>query len=255
MRKAPWLCVAIFSAALTASAQFLDLASSLPTTAPGADFVNFARLFGKSAAFTAHSEVRVIDQNQKETSRSVMELTMRDNKMRLEIDVTTAKHKDLPPGAAASLKPLGLDQIQVIMRPDRQAVYFIFPKAGMYINLPMEKAELEAAAKSQIKSTPLGKETVDGHPCVKNSVSIVSPNGDRQDLTVWNATDLKNLPVQTIEKQGDDTITTHYTKFQFVRPDPKQFEPPAGAEDYKGMAAFMQGMLKRALGGSLTTDQ
>lgn len=255
MRKAQLLLVTLFSAALTAGAQFFDLGGSLPTSAPGADFATFAQLFGKSAAFTARSEVRVLDKNQRETISTTMEFTMLDNKLRLEIDTATTKHTDLPPDAAASLKPLGLDQVHVVMRPDRKTVYFIFPKAGMYINLPMDKADLEAAEKSKVTTERLGEETLDGHPCVKNKVTITSADGDRQELTVWNATDLKKLPIKTIQKQGGDTITTRYSKIQFARPNAREFEPPAGSEEFKSMAAFTQGMIKKAFSGGLPSDQ
>lgn len=255
MRKTLLLSVTLFSVALSASAQFLDLGGGLPTSAPGADFATFAQLFGKTAAFTARSEVRVLDKNQKETISTTMAFAMLDHKLRLEIDTATTKNKDMPPDAAASLKPMGLDLIHVVMRPDRQTVYFIFPKAGMYINMPMEKADLEAAEKSKVSTEKLGEETLDGHPCVKHKVIITSANGDRQELTVWNATDLKKLPIKTVQKQGDETVTTLYKNIQFTKPDAKKFEPPAGAEEFKGMAAFMQGMMKKALGGGLPAGQ
>jgi len=119
----------------------------------------------------------------------------------------------------------------------------------------MEKADLEAAEKSKVSTEKLGEETFDGHPCVKTKVTITSASGDRQELTVWNATDLKKFPIKTVQKQGDDTITTHYTKIRFTKPDAKNFEPPAGAEEFKGMAAFMQGMMKKALSGGLPAGE
>lgn len=255
MRKTHLLLVTLFSVALTAGAQFLDLGGSLPTSAPGADFATFAQLFGKNAAFTARSEVRVLDKNQRETMSATMEFAMLENKLRLEIDTATTKNKALPADAAASLKPMGLDLIHIVMRPDRKSVYFIFPKAGMYINMPMEKADLEAAEKSKVTTEKLGEETLDGHPCVKNKVTITSAKGDKQELTVWNATDLRKLPIKTVQKQGDETITTLYKNIQFARPDAKKFEPPAGAEEFKGMMAFMQGMMKKALSGDLPAGE
>jgi Domain of unknown function (DUF4412) len=222
---------------------------SLPTTAPGSDFATFSQLFGKTAAFTARSEVRVLDKNQKETINTAMDFAMLDNKLRLEIDTAATQNKDMP-GAAEGLKQMGMDQVCVIMRPDRQTVYFSFPKAKMHIAMPMEKNDLEKAEKSTIQTEALGKETLDGHPCVKHKITITSSKGEKQEITAWNATDLKDFPIQTIQKQGDDTITTRYTKIQFAKPDAKQFEPPAGSQEFKGMAEFMQGMMQKALGGA-----
>lgn len=256
MRKTRILITVLWTVALSvANAQFLDLGGSLTTTAPGADFATFAQLFGKNAAFTARSEVRVHDQNQRETMSTTMEFAMLENKLRLEIDTAATKNKDLPADAAASLKPLGLDQVHVIMRPDRQVVYFSFPKAGMFINLPMDKAELAAAEKSRITIEKLSEETLDGQRCLKNQVTITAASGDQQQLTVWNAINLKNLPIKTVQKQGEETITTRYSNIQFIKPDAKKFEPPAGAEEFKGMAAFVQGMMKKALNGDLPAGQ
>lgn len=255
MKKTLSSLLVLTAAVISVPAQLPGLGGGLPTTAPGADFATFAQIFGKTANFTARSEVRVLDKNQKETISTAMDFAMLDNKLRLEIDATATKNKDVPPEATAGLKQMGMDQVQVIMRPDRQSVYFVFPKAAMHINMPMEKSDLDAAAKATVKTEALGKETLDGHPCVKNKVTITSAKGEPQELTVWNATDLKNLPIQTVQKQGEDTIVTRYSRIQPGKADAKQFEPPTGSEEFKGMAEFMQGMMKKALGGGLPPGQ
>ena len=127
------------------------------------------------------------------------------------------------------------------------------PKASMYISMPMDKNDLEKAEKSTVKTEDLGKETLDGHPCLKSKITITSSTGKAQVLTVWKASDLKDFPIQSVSQEGDDTITTRYTKIQFTKPDAKDFEAPAGFEEFKGMAEFMQGMMKKALGGAAPT--
>ena len=118
-----------------------------------------------------------------------------------------------------------------------------------YLTLPMKPEELEAVGKSSVKTEVLGRETLDGHACVKNKIIITPPKGEPQTFTVWNATDLKDFPIQTLTRQDTDTVITRYTNVQLLKPDAKQFEPPAGFEEYKGLAAFQAGMMKKSLGG------
>jgi hypothetical protein len=226
---------------------------AMPTAAAG-DFATFAQLFGKSA-FTARSEVQQLDKSTNVTISSIMDFAMADGMLCLEVNTAKTKNKDMPPGSDAVLKQMGMDVVRVVIRPDRQKVHFIFEKAGMYITQPMEPSDVAKADQSKITTVKLGEETVDGHPCVKNKMTITAPDGTKDEITVWNATDLKNLPIKTVEQNGADTIVTRYTKIQFVRPSTAKFEPPANAEEYNGLTEFMQGMMKKALGGGLPAGE
>ena len=48
----------------------------------------------------------------------------------------------------------------------------------------------------KVETTEIGKETLDGHPCVKNKYVVTDNEGVKHESTVWNATDLKNFPVK-----------------------------------------------------------
>ena len=63
-------------------------------------------------------------------------------------------------------------------------------------------------ANQKLEKKPLGKETIDGHPCVKNQSTVKSPKGVvLLQATTWNATDLKDFPVQIeINENGNSTI-------------------------------------------------
>jgi len=43
---------------------------------------------------------------------------------------------------------------------------------------------------------------------------------------VWNATDLKDFPIQIEMKEKDRTVRMHFTDVRFVKPEAKQFEIP-----------------------------
>jgi hypothetical protein len=95
----------------------------------------------------------------------------------------------------------------------------------------------------------IGKETLDGHPCVKNKLTFTSAKGGKEELTVWNATDLKDFPVQVLAKQSDETVVTRYKQVQLSRPDAKLFDLPAGFKEYSDPQSFMQGIASKIIGG------
>jgi len=247
MKRIYSFALALLLTCVTGLAQLPNLDSG--GGAPGSDFAVLNKLFGKAAAFTAKSEVRVLDEDQKETISVMMDFAMLDKNIRMEIDAAKVKNKDLPPGTIDGLQQMGLDKFVTLIRPDRKTLYVIYPKAASYLTLPMKLEELEAAEKSSVKTEVLGRETLDGHPCVKKKITITPPNGAPQTFTVWNATDLKDFPIQTLTRQDADTVITRYTSVQLLRPDAKQFEPPTGFEEFKGLPAFLAGMMKKSGGG------
>lgn len=228
----------------------LNLGSS--GAAAGADFAILARLFGDHTGFTAKSDIRVYGKDQKETINTVMTFIYLDNKIRCEVDMTQMKHKDLPPGIAGQLKQLGMDQVVSIVRPDKQSLHVVYPKLQAYVTLPMPPDELETAAKAKLTKERLGTETLEGQPCIKHKVTFLPPKGEKQELTVWQATNLKDFPVQTLTKRDEETVITRYRQVQFVKPDLKLFDPPADFKAYTDMQSFMQGVLAKIVGEAIS---
>jgi hypothetical protein len=246
----------IFFCALALSLALVHGRAQLPSIegggggAPGSDFAVLSKLFSKVGAFSAKSQVRVLDKNQKEAISVPMDFAMLDKNLRMEIDAAKMKNKDLAVGTIDALQQMGLDKFVTLIRPDRKTLHVIYPKAACYLTLPMKPEELQAGDKSSMKTEVIGRETLDGHPCLKNKITITPPKGGPQIFTVWNATDLKDFPIQTLTRQDTDTIITRYTNVQLLKPDAKQFEPPAGFEEFKGLAAFQAGMMKRSQRGA-----
>jgi len=222
---------------------------------PGADSpagVNalLTRLFGDNTAFSAKADVRVIDKTQKESMAMPMNFAFLDGKVRVEVDMTQMKGNAVPPGAAESMKQMGMDRIASVIRPDKKSMYMIFPGMQSYVRAPMSKEDTAMLEKNpKIEKVALGKETIDGHPCVKNKVTITDGAGKKNEAIVWDATDLKKFPVQIQTTEKDNTVVMHYREVQFARPEAKQFEPPAGYTEYADMPQLMQGVMKKMMGG------
>lgn len=208
------------------------------------------KLFGDVKAFSARAEVKVFGSNQTEKVVAPLEVALLDTKFRTEVDVTQMRNKAMPPGAMEGMKQLGLERTISVVRPDKKANYIIFPGAKAYVNMPLAKEELDLYEKPvKVEKTPIGKETLDGRACVKHKVTITDSTGRKQEATVWNATELKDFPVQVLVQEGDDTVIMRYRDIKLTSPDAKLFEPPGGFKEYSDVQALMQAIMLKAMSG------
>lgn len=215
---------AIFIWSLSILAGFSQLPGS--DAAPGLSTA-MLKLFGNIATFTAHADVQVLDARQAERIRTPMTFSGAGGSLRVEIDMTQMHGKDMPAGALPALKQLGMDRVASVLRPDQQTLFIIYPNARSYVTLPLSKEEA-SVQNLRLEKTPLGKETVDGHPCVKNKVVVRNGTNTIFSATTWNAGDLKDFPLIIMTKEKDLTSVMRFSQIQFARPDAKQFLPPAG---------------------------
>jgi hypothetical protein len=189
----------------------------------------FVKLFGPGAAFTAKADALVIDKSQQTVVQLPMDFAALDSKVRLEINMEQMKSKDLPAGAIASLKEAGKSRVISILRPDKQTSYIIYPGVQSYMSVPLAKGEAEAFEKGlKMEKTALGKETLDGHACVKNKVTIRNDKGAVLEAITWNAADLKDFPLQIEMKEKENTVRMHFSQVSLTKPDARQFEVPPG---------------------------
>ena len=188
----------------------------------------FVKLFGSVGAFTAKAETLVLDQSQKQLVRMPMDFASLDGKVRLDIDLSQVQSPDFTASTLDTIKRAGMDRFTSIFRPDKKVTYLIYPGVQSYQEIAQPKAETEAAEKGlKLEKSALGKETLDGHPCVKNKIVVRSGNASVLDAVVWNAADLKDFPIQIEMKEKDRTVRMHFTDVRFAKPDAKQFEIPA----------------------------
>jgi hypothetical protein len=199
---------------------------------------SMARLFGDNKAFTANVVTTAKGSSDSGPMSMEMKMSVLDGKTRVEMDMGKMKGEGMTAGRAAQMK-------------HKKMNYMVFPGLSAYAEMAMsDKQVADAMDNSKIEKASLGKETIDGHPCEKNKVTITSDNGEKHVVLVWNATDLRDFPVQMQIDDNGSTIVMKYTDVKFEKPDGKLFEPPAGFTKYSNMQALMQGeMMKRAGGG------
>lgn len=207
------------------------------------------RLFGGVTAFTAQLEIQMLDQQGTETLNAPMQFSLLEGKMRGDLDVTKLKSKDLPALAATAAKSVGMERVVTLVRPDQKESYLLYPSFQACIVAPLDEEDVAALQKpAKLAKTPLARETIDGHPCIKNKVVVTEPDGRQHEATVWSATDLKDFPVQIKTVDGTDTIIMRFRQVKFERPAAKQFELPAGTAKYHDAKDLTQAVMKQLLG-------
>lgn len=217
--------VALLAVLLSVSAVLAQAASTGTPTPVNTAFV---KLFGTVGAFTAKVDTQVIDPYQRETVRLIMDFAAADGKVRIEINLAQMQSKELPPDKITALKQAGMDRIISLFRPDKKVTYIVYPGIQSYFSMPVGQEDADAFAKGlKLEKTPLGKETLDGHACVKNKVVVKDAKGPVLQAVAWNAADQKDFPLQIEMKQKENTVRMHFTQLQFTKPDARQFEVPA----------------------------
>jgi hypothetical protein len=216
---------------------------------PGMDQA-MAKLFGSHHAFTAKADCSITSPSEKKPITMEMNLSMLDGKTRSELDLTTVKGGPMPPNAAAMMKQMSMDKMVAISRPDKKVSLLIYPGLQSYAELPMNSKEAAVAnTEYKFEKTSLGKETIDSHPCEKNKVTMTDDKGEKRDALVWNASDMKDFPVQMQMTEQGTEILMKFKDVKFDKPDIKLFEAPAAFDKYDNVQTMMQTAMIKKMGG------
>jgi prolyl oligopeptidase PreP (S9A serine peptidase family) len=218
-------------------------------TPHGPDFAGATgKLFTDNPSFSATLEMLTTN-NSPGAALAIFSgnIAVSNGKSRFEIDMTKTAGARMNPQHAANLKAMGLGTVILISRPDLKLSDLLYPGFNAYVETPASAAAAATTGTSKVETTELGRETVDGHPCVKNKVVVTDDKGVQHESTVWNATDLKNFPVK-IEQNENGTVTTMtFTDVKLGAVGTEQFNVPAGATKYDNVSTLMQTeIMKRA---------
>lgn len=90
----------------------------------------------------------------------------------------------------------------------------------------MLPSPLELLQGTDVKRSPLGTENVDGHQCNIENIVVRRPDGSTIVSRVWEAQDLKGVPIRIESHIGDITLTAIYQDISFETPDLSLFTIP-----------------------------
>lgn len=208
---------------------------------------DMAKLFGDNSTFSANLQI----EGQGGTTVPG-KFVFDQGKTRFEMEMSQMKG-----GSQAAdmshMKSMGIDMDRVVMisRPDKKVHYLVYPGMKAYAELSVQDADASKPENTfKVELTELGKETLDGHPCVKNKAVVTDDRGDKHESTLWNATDLKKFPIK-IEQTQDGTVTSlHFKDVSFSKPEASLFDPPSEYTKYDSMGTMMQGIMMKRMGGA-----
>jgi hypothetical protein len=230
---------------LTATA-FAQRGGPMGGRPPGLDPI-MAKLFGSVKGFTASADMTVTSPQGPMTMTTVYE--MLDGKIRIEIDMAAMMGAKMPPEMVAQMKVMGMDRMVNIMQPDKRQLYVIYPGAQAYVEMPLpQAAPADAAKEPKVEYVEVGKETIDGHPCVKSKMTVSSDDGTKREGFIWTATDLKGFPLQIQFDDPRAQMSMRFKDVQFKEPDAAHFIPPADFTKYSNPQELMQGVAMKKMG-------
>jgi hypothetical protein len=209
----------VFLKSLTAAAQMLD---GVPSA--------MVKLFGDNA-FTAQAEMRVMNSNHVLLLQMPSAFAADQSKLRLDLDVKLIKSSTIAPEYIKMFVQGGKDRITSVVRPDKKMTYIIYPGAQIYSSMQLSPVDAEIA-NQKLEKKPLGNETMDGHPCVRNQTIVRSAKGAvLLQATTWNASDMKDFPLQIQMTDSGNSTILHFINVNLAKPDPKLFDIPAGFKE------------------------
>ena len=241
------LAIVLFTTLLPAHAQPGGRGMGGPPRGPRLGAAS-TKLFGEHTGFSATMEMQADDgSGQKVTVPG--ELAFLEGKSRFAMDMTRIQGGRMPPGAAEQMKAMGMGEMLSITRPDQKKMYLVYPGLESYAEMALDEKELPSdAAKFKVETSELGKETIDGHPCVKNKV-IVSDDKNKHEFTTWNATDLKKFPIKIVGSEDGRSMEMMFKNVKLEKPTAGQFDPPTKFTKYDNVGTMMQEAIMKRMGG------
>ncbi len=224
---------------------FLSVAlAQMPRGEPPPDpCAALAKFFAKDAAFTASAKVATQGKKARENQTMVMLFAVSGGSMRNEMDLT--KMSGVPASDVAGMKQMGTDKVIVLTLAEKKAAYMMFPNLQSYCDMPPGKKSNNTEGK--VEKTELGSETVEKRACTKSKLTFTDKDGKTAEALVWEATDLKNFPIQYQTVDDGQTTTTTFTDIKMDKPDASLFELPASYKKYGSMQEMIMGQMQRMM--------
>jgi len=212
---------------------------------------SMAKIFGENSAFSATIEIQTKDRSG-DTNTVPGKIAASEGKSRFEMDMTQMKGSRMPAGAGEQMKQMGMDKMVMISRPDKKLTYAVYPGMQAYAEMSIQDPDaMKPESDFTIEASELGKETVDGHPCVKNKVIVTDREDNKHEFTVWNATDLKKFPVKIETTERGNTVVMLYKDVKLAKPEASLFDPPSDYKKYDNIMSLMQQEMMKRMGGGM----
>ena len=204
------------------------------------------KLFGDNQTFSADTRVQIGGGSTPMTMPG--KISFDKGNSWFEMDMSQMQGGSIPPQMMTMMKSAGLDKMVSITQSNNPVVYVVYPNAKAYAEMSSAAPDTASTnADVPVQVTALGNEKVAGHPCVKNKAVVTDKQGVKHEFTVWNATDLKNFPVQIAMTDEENPATFTFLNVSFAKPSPSLFTPPTGLTKYDSVQDMMTSIMFKSL--------
>ena len=216
--------------------------AQMPGGPPPEGCAALAKFLSRDAAFTASAKVVSAGKKGHDNQTMVMLFAVSGGNMRNEMDMT--KMSGIRASDVAGMKQMGMDKMVILKVADKQGAYIVYPGLQSYCDMP---AGRKGNTEGKVDKTELGKDTVENHACTKSKLTFTNKDGQTAEAIVWEATDMKNFPIQYQTVDEGQTTTTTFTDIKMGKPDAALFELPASYKKYDNMQQMMMGNMQRMM--------
>ena len=212
---------------MTTHAIFAQDLSRLASEAPWLQCF-FAKMSPATPDFSASGEMKICKDDGAPQMVLPLELAVSTNSLRWEFDIM--KSWTMPPSVQASAKLMHLDKTVFLTNLKQKRLYMLYPGVQAFISLPIPNSTfadlIVRTDQINIKREKLGRETIDGHDCIKERVIEQEPNCPTEEGLVWSAVDLQNFPVKMELHTKGSVLKFDFHDVQLVKPAVSMFEIP-----------------------------
>lgn len=143
------------------------------------------------------------------------------------------------------MQNLGLARMATLVQPNQRSMTVLFPDVKYYTRIAMAEADLPRPD-VRIEKRSAGRDTINGQACVRQRVTMTSPDGVKTEATVWEAPRLGNFPLRIEVKPDEGSMRMTFRDVKLAEPEGDLFEVPKDYQGFNSIGALMQAATQRA---------
>lgn len=208
-----------------------------------------AKLFADIPAFIAN--VETVLTNRADNSRLTIPMRMlkRQDQLRIEVDFVKIKGGGVSLQGLSAMQNIGMARVVTLVNQKDGGMTVLFPDLKASTRVGMSEVDLPDA-RVRVSKKEVGKDTIGGQRCVRQQVTLVSPDGKKVEATTWESPALGNFPVRMFFRQDDGTMVMNYTDVQLTAPGDDEFKVPADYRPFESISQLMQDAMTKAMKGA-----
>jgi outer membrane lipoprotein-sorting protein len=105
----------------------------------------------------------------------------------------------------------------------------------MQMSRPTQQNPFSEAQDATIDRSPAGTDTVDGHSCKVENLTVTGHSGQPVKMKVWEADDLHGFPIKIEMQSSNGPMTIEYKDISLAQPDASLFTHPDNCQQMPNM--------------------